>query len=112
MLGAPGRAAGPACRCGELLDQAAGTALTAPPETSATERRRLWQPAGVRTDEISGTMITWGLRPPDGNRWSAMKRDGPRASLWACYASSMGESFHRRSPRSTGRWPIQPGIAI
>jgi hypothetical protein len=39
----------------------------------------LWQRVGVSTDEISGTVITWGLRPPGGDRWSAMIRE--RADL-------------------------------
>ena len=30
------------------------------------------QRAGVSTDEISGTVITWALRPPGRDRWSAM----------------------------------------
>ena len=64
-----------------------------PPETSARERWRLWRPAGVRTDEISGIVITWGLRPPDGNRWSAMKRDGPRASQLGLLRKFYGRSF-------------------
>ena len=33
----------------------------------------------MSTDEISGTVITYGLRPPGADRWSAMMRD--RAGL-------------------------------
>jgi uncharacterized protein (TIGR02679 family) len=46
---------------------------------SAAERRLLWQRVGVATDEISGSVITWGLRPPGADRWSAMMRE--RADL-------------------------------
>ena len=54
-------------------------ALDVPPAGSAAERRNLWQRVGVSTDEISGTVITWGLRPPGADRWSAMMRE--RAGL-------------------------------
>ncbi len=54
-------------------------ALDVPPPTSAAERRLLWQRVGVSTDEISGTVITYGLRPPGTGRWSTMMRE--RANL-------------------------------
>jgi len=54
-------------------------ALDVPPAESAADRRLLWQRVDVSTDEISGTVITWGLRPPGGDRWSAMMRE--RADL-------------------------------
>lgn len=54
-------------------------ALDVPPPASAAERRLLWQRVGVSTDEISGTVITYGLRPPGTGRWSAMMRE--RADL-------------------------------
>jgi len=54
-------------------------ALDVPSATSAGERRLLWQRVGVSTDEISGTVITCGLRPPGTDRWSAMMRE--RADL-------------------------------
>ncbi len=54
-------------------------ALDVPPPTSAAERRLLWQRVGVSTDEISGTVITCGLRPPGPGRWAAMMRE--RADL-------------------------------
>jgi uncharacterized protein (TIGR02679 family) len=34
---------------------------------------------GVSTDEVSGTVITWALRPPGDDRWSGMMRE--RADL-------------------------------
>jgi uncharacterized protein (TIGR02679 family) len=54
-------------------------ALDVPPPAAAAERRLLWQRVEVSTDEISGTVITFGLRPPGLGRWSAMMRD--RADL-------------------------------
>jgi uncharacterized protein (TIGR02679 family) len=62
-----------------LVLRALALALGAAPATSAAERRALWQRAGVSTDEISGTVITHGLRPPGADRWSAMMRE--RADL-------------------------------
>ena len=62
-----------------LVLRALALALDFAPAASAAERRLLWQRVGVSTDEISGTVITWGLRPPGGDRWSAMMRE--RAEL-------------------------------
>lgn len=62
-----------------LILRALALALQAPPAASAAERRELWRRVGVATDEISGTVITWGLRPPGRDRWSAMMRE--RADL-------------------------------
>jgi uncharacterized protein (TIGR02679 family) len=54
-------------------------ALGVGPAASAAERRDLWQRVGVSTDEVSGTVITWALRPPGDDRWSGMMRE--RADL-------------------------------
>jgi len=54
-------------------------ALDVPPPASAAERRLLWQRVDVSTDEISGTVITYGLRPPGTGRWPTMMRE--RADL-------------------------------
>jgi uncharacterized protein (TIGR02679 family) len=54
-------------------------ALDIPPPASAAERRLLWQRVEVSTDEISGTVITYGLRPPGTGRWPTMMRE--RADL-------------------------------
>lgn len=62
-----------------LVLRALAIALDAAPAASAAERRHLWQRVGVSTDEISGTVITWALRPPGRDRWSAMMRE--RADL-------------------------------
>jgi uncharacterized protein (TIGR02679 family) len=62
-----------------LVLRALAFTLDCAPAGSAAERRRLWQRVGVATDEISGTVITWGLRPPGADRWSAMMRE--RADL-------------------------------
>lgn len=50
-----------------------------PPASSAAERRQVWASAAVATDQVSGTVITWGLRPPGDDPWSRMMRD--RAEL-------------------------------
>jgi uncharacterized protein (TIGR02679 family) len=54
-------------------------ALGTPPAASAAERRLLWQRVDVSTDEVSGTVITYGLRPPGPDRWAGMMRE--RADL-------------------------------
>lgn len=62
-----------------LVLRALAIALDVAPAASAAERRLLWQRAGVSTDEVSGTVVTWALRPPGWDRWSAMMRE--RADL-------------------------------
>ncbi|HEY0716209.1 MAG TPA: TIGR02679 family protein [Streptosporangiaceae bacterium] len=62
-----------------MVLRALAFALDCEPAGSAAERRQLWQRVGVATDEISGTVITFGLRPPGGDRWSVMMRE--RAEL-------------------------------
>ena len=62
-----------------LVLRALAIALDVAPAASAAERRLLWQRAGVGTDEVSGTVVTWALRPPGWDRWSAMMRE--RADL-------------------------------
>src|SRR5690348_6522942 len=62
-----------------LVLRALAAALDTAPAGSAAERRLLWQRVGVSTDEVSGTVITWALRPPGRDRWSAMMRE--RADL-------------------------------
>jgi uncharacterized protein (TIGR02679 family) len=47
--------------------------------TTPRLRMLLWESAGVAVDTISSTVVTWGLRPPGGDRWSAMMRE--RADL-------------------------------
>jgi uncharacterized protein (TIGR02679 family) len=64
-----------------LVLRALALALEVAPATSAAERRLLWQRVGVSTDEISGTVITWGLRPPGADRWSVMMRERADLSL-------------------------------
>jgi uncharacterized protein (TIGR02679 family) len=62
-----------------VILRALAFALDTPPAASAAERRLLWQRVGVSTDEISGTVITYGLRPPGTDRWAATMRE--RADL-------------------------------
>jgi uncharacterized protein (TIGR02679 family) len=64
---------------GRLALRGLAFALEVAAPTSAAERRALWQRVGVSTDEISGTVLVWALRPPGADRWSAMMRE--RADL-------------------------------
>jgi uncharacterized protein (TIGR02679 family) len=62
-----------------IVQRAVALALDVAPPASAAERRALWQRVGINTDEISGTVLVWSLRPPGTDRWSAMMRE--RADL-------------------------------
>lgn len=54
-------------------------ALDIPAASTPGERRALWERVGISTDEISGTVLVWALRPPGAGRWAAMMRE--RADL-------------------------------
>ncbi|MPQ96383.1 TIGR02679 family protein [Modestobacter sp. I12A-02628] len=62
-----------------LVLRAAAAAAEEPAPSSAAERRTLWERLGVTTDQVSGTVLVWGLRPPGQGRWAAMMRE--RAAL-------------------------------
>jgi uncharacterized protein (TIGR02679 family) len=62
-----------------VLLRAAAHVLGQPAPESAADRRDLWQAVGVATDSVSGTVLSWRLRPPGTERWARMMRD--RADL-------------------------------
>jgi uncharacterized protein (TIGR02679 family) len=59
--------------------RAVAAATGQPDPTTARERRDLWLTVGVNPDNVSGTVIAWGLRPPGDSPWAAMMRS--RADL-------------------------------
>jgi uncharacterized protein (TIGR02679 family) len=59
--------------------RAVASAFDLAPPASAADRRAIWQRVGISSDEISGTVIVWALRPPGTDGWSAMMRE--RADL-------------------------------
>ncbi|WP_347059731.1 TIGR02679 family protein [Blastococcus sp. HT6-30] len=62
-----------------LVLRAASAAAGDPAPSSAAERRAGWDRLGVTTDQVSGTVLVWGLRPPGPHRWAALM--GERADL-------------------------------
>jgi len=58
----------------KLMMRALAVISGTPVPTSPEDRRRLWALAGVSTDEVSGTAMTWGFRPDRTDTWSAMMR--------------------------------------
>jgi uncharacterized protein (TIGR02679 family) len=62
-----------------VLLRAVAHAIGEPIPEAAADRRKLWQAIGVAIDVISGTVLTWQLRPPGTDRWSTMMRE--RADL-------------------------------
>lgn len=57
-----------------LVLRAAAAAFGEPVPDRATARRALWGRLGVATDALSGTVLTWRLRPPGSDAWSQMMR--------------------------------------
>lgn len=60
---------------GRLAVRALSLATGSPEPATARERMALWESHGVTVDAVSATVLTWGLRPPGQDRWSAMMRD-------------------------------------
>ncbi|MGW5751634.1 TIGR02679 family protein [Nocardia rhamnosiphila] len=59
---------------GRLALRALCFAFDRPEHTTARDRIDLWRLAGITVDTISSTVLTWGLRPPGTDNWSAMMR--------------------------------------
>jgi uncharacterized protein (TIGR02679 family) len=64
-----------------VLLRAAAHALGRPAPVTTTDRRDLWLALGVATDTVSGTVLTWRLRPPGTDAWSRMMRDRTELGL-------------------------------
>lgn len=69
----------PGRRAGTIALRGLAALRDEPPPATADERIRLWQQAGVRTDDVSGTVLTLGWWPPGTSRWAGMMRE--RAEL-------------------------------
>ena len=61
-----------------VLRAAATAARRSAPET-VSQRRETWAQVAVTVDQVSGTVLIWGLRPPGNDAWSSMLRS--RADL-------------------------------
>ncbi|GAB2711795.1 TIGR02679 family protein [Kitasatospora kifunensis] len=59
---------------GGLVLRALAAARRLPWPTDVAGRRRLWEQAGVTADQVSGTVLVFGLRPPGDMPWPVMLR--------------------------------------
>ncbi|MFI9536825.1 DUF2399 domain-containing protein [Nocardia fusca] len=59
---------------GRLTLRALCFAFNRPEPTTARDRVGLWRLAGITVETVSSTVLTWGLRPPGTDDWSAMMR--------------------------------------
>ncbi|HEY5178174.1 MAG TPA: TIGR02679 family protein [Dermatophilaceae bacterium] len=57
---------------GALVLRALAAAYGQPVPSTGSQRRALWTVAGVAPDEVSGTVLLWGFRPPGPGPWAAM----------------------------------------
>ncbi|WP_165960893.1 TIGR02679 family protein [Actinocrispum wychmicini] len=55
-----------------LVLRAIAVASGEPLPSTAARRRDLWAMAGINPDTVSGTVLTWGLRPPRADPWAMM----------------------------------------
>ena len=65
----------------KLMLRAIATRFDEPLPKGGDARRRLWSLAGIATDSVSGTALTWRLRPPGEDPWSEMLRERTRQGL-------------------------------
>jgi uncharacterized protein (TIGR02679 family) len=89
-----------------LVLRAAAAALGEPIPDRAATRRALWERLGVVTDVISGTVLTWNLRPPGTDPWSQMMRT--RADLGLVTHLTV----HELRAAGTGTLLAAPGITV
>ncbi|BCY13423.1 TIGR02679 family protein [Actinoplanes sp. L3-i22] len=64
-----------------VLLRAAAFAVDRPVPESAADRRELWGVLNVHTDMLSGTVLTWQLRPLGDDGWSRMLRERAQLGL-------------------------------
>ncbi|WP_067862729.1 TIGR02679 family protein [Nocardia shimofusensis] len=57
---------------GRLALRALSFAFDQPDPVGPRDRIAVWQLAGITADTVSGTVLTWGLRPPGNDPWSVM----------------------------------------
>ena len=53
-----------------LVLRASAAALGFPTPATPRNRRDMWSALGVAPDSVSGTVLTWGLRPPSDSPWA------------------------------------------
>jgi uncharacterized protein (TIGR02679 family) len=86
-----------------LVLRALARAYQAEPPGNARDRRELWAAAGVATDSVSSTVLTYGLAPPGD--------DGP--ARWLRQRARTGAETHLtiRDLRRA-QWPLEPGTEV
>lgn len=77
---------------------------------TSAQRRSLWAMLGVLTDQVSGTVITWALRPPGSSRWAATMRE--RADLGLVTYLTVQELRSVGTDAGTGIALAEPGRVL
>ncbi|MEI4273396.1 TIGR02679 family protein [Klenkia sp. LSe6-5] len=64
----------PGRRAGAVAVRGVAARAGEPAPTTAADRARLWAEVGVRTDDVSGTALVLGWRPPGTSAWAVSMR--------------------------------------
>lgn len=64
----------PGRRAGAVAVRGLAARAGEPAPTTAADRTRLWAEVGVRTDDVSGTALVLGWRPPGTSAWAVSMR--------------------------------------
>jgi uncharacterized protein (TIGR02679 family) len=91
-------------RAGTIALRGLAAERSEPAPTTADERTRLWGQVGVRTDDVSGTALVLGWRPPGSSRWAGMMRE--RAELGLVTHLTL-----RELQTTSGPW-ARPGAVV
>ncbi|MFG2825031.1 DUF2399 domain-containing protein [Kitasatospora sp. NPDC048365] len=91
-----------------LVLRAVAAAHTLPWPADAAGRRQLWQHVGVAPDQVSGTVMTFGVRPPGAAPWSVMLR--ARADLGLVTYLTLAELLSPRRRGPCGGHPAGPHV--
>ncbi|WP_409331873.1 TIGR02679 family protein [Trujillonella humicola] len=94
----------PGRRAGRVALRGLAARRGEPPPATAGDRSRLWASADVRTDDVSGTVLVLGWRPPGTGRWAGMMRE--RAELGLATHLTL-----RELRRADGPWAV-PGAVV
>lgn len=89
---------------GRLTLRGLGFAFDLPDPVTPRDRIALWERVAVSADTISGTVLTWNLRPPGADPWSAMMR--ARADLGLITHLTLAELM------STTAAPAARGVVV
>ncbi|WP_275003084.1 TIGR02679 family protein [Promicromonospora iranensis] len=95
-----------------LVLRAAASALDVPIPKTSRGTRDLWAMLGVSPDNVSGTALTWGLRPPGDSLWARSMRERADAGLVTHLTLQELDAAGLIPDRSNPERDLQPAVEL